>query len=138
MATQPPAGSNSVDQPASEGNMYGPVRCPNPKGFGAGVIAASFTVPDNGDTVGTYVEYLHAGTVHGAFDLTPAEGQTPSSTNFSSQSWTGTLTVLGGTGVYKGIKAKKATGTLDCTSVDSVHLTCSEKVKVVLPATFTP
>jgi hypothetical protein len=48
------------------------------------------------------------------------------------------LTVLGGTGVYKGIRGKKNTGTLDCASPDSVHLTCNEKVKAVLPATFTP
>jgi hypothetical protein len=137
MATQPPAGSNSVAQPASQGEMYGPTSCPK-KGFGSGVVATSFTVPDSGDTVGTYVQYFHKGTINGAFDLTPAESQTPSATNFESQSWTGTVTVLGGTGIYKGIRGKKDTGVLDCTSPDSVHLTCTEKIKVKLPPAFTP
>jgi hypothetical protein len=140
MSTQPPAGSNSVDQPASQGVQYGPSHCPK-KGFGPGIIADSFTVPDSGDTVGTYVQYFHAGTIAGKFDLTPNEGAPVSDTTFQSQSWTGTIKVTGGTGVYTGIKSvkgKKGVGVLNCTSPDSVHLTCTEKAKVTLPATFVP
>jgi hypothetical protein len=140
MSTQPPAGSNAVDQPASQGVQYGPTHCAR-KGFGHGVIADSFTVPDSGDTVGTYVQYFQAGSIVGKFDLTPNEGAPVSDATFQSQTWTGTVTVTGGTGVYKGIKSKKGKkgmGVLKCTSVDSVHLSCSEKVKVVLPSTFTP
>ena len=129
MTATPPAGTNVVDQPASQGNQYGPFRCPT-KGFGGGIISDSFTVPDSGDTVGTYTQYFHAGTITGAFDLTPLESSEPSSTNFTSQSWTGTITVTGGTGLYKGIVGKKNTGVLNCTSADSVHITCTEKVKV--------
>jgi hypothetical protein len=138
MATEAAAGSSSVDPTATQGNQYGPTHCPT-KGFGAGMIADSFTVPDSGDTVGTYVEYFKAGSVTGAFDLTPNESPPLTDTTFSSQSWTGTITVMDGTGVYKGIKTYKAKhkpatpGVLNCTSPDSVHLTCTEKIKVTMP-----
>ena len=128
LTTTPPPGSNSVDQPASQGSQYGPIHCGTP-GFGFGVASDSFTVPDSGDTLGKYTEYLGAGTLKGAFDLTPAEGQPISGTTFSSQSWTGTITVTGGTGVYKAITGAKV-GTMNCTSDDSVHLACKETVKV--------
>ena len=143
MATPPPAGDNTVTQPPLAGTFYGPDHCPT-KSFGPGVEAALFTVADSGDTVGTYVQYFNKGSIKGAYDLSPAEGQPPSSTTFDSQAWTGTVTVTGGTGIYKGIKTYKAKhkpvtpGVLNCTSPDSVHLTCTEKVKIVLPATFTP
>lgn len=136
MTTTPPAGSNVVDQPASQGDQYGPVHC-RTKGFGAGMISDSFTVPDSGDTVGTYTQFFHAGTITGSFDLTPQESGEPSSTNFTSQSWIGTITVTGGTGLYKGIVGKKGTGVLNCTSADSVHVTCTEKVKVRMTDTNT-
>lgn len=131
LTTEPPPGSNSVDQPAAQGSQYGPIQC-RTAGFGGGVAADSFTVPDSGDTVGTYTEYLGAGTIKGAFDLTPQESGGIS--NFSSETWSGTVTVTGGTGVYKGIKGAKV-GTMNCSSDDSVHLTCTETVKVKMPST---
>lgn len=136
LTTTPPSGSNTVSQPSSQGSQYGPVHCPK-AGFGGGIEKDSFTVPDSGDTVGTYTQYFHAGTVSGSFDLTPTEGPPISSSNFDAQSWTGTLTVTGGTGVYNGIKGKKGSGVFNCTSPDSVHLTCTEKVKVKMPAATT-
>lgn len=134
MTTEPPSGSASVDQPPAQGSQYGPLHCPT-KSFGPGIISDSFTVPDSGDTVGTYVQYFNAGSIKGAFDLTPDEGAPISDTNFSSQTWTGTVTVTGGTGIYKGIKGKKGTGTMSCSSPDSVHVTCTEHVKVTMPTT---
>ena len=142
MATQPPSGSSSVDPTAAQGNQYGTTHCPT-RGFGPGMIADSFTVPDSGDNVGTYTEYFNAGSVSGTFDLTPQESPPLTSTTFSSQSWTGTITVDSGTGVYKGIKTyhKKhhpvVPGVFNCTSPDSVHLTCTEQIKVAPPAAGT-
>ncbi|HUE25576.1 MAG TPA: hypothetical protein VMP89_02295 [Solirubrobacteraceae bacterium] len=134
LTTEPPDGSNSVAQPASQGNMYGPIHC-STKGFGGGVESAPFTVPDSGDTVGTYTAYYKAGTISGAFDWTP-ETQSDLS-GFESQTWQGTVTVTGGTGVYKGIKGKNTTGVENCTSPDSVHMTCTEKIKVIMPPSTT-
>lgn len=139
MTTAPPAGSGVV-LVAPQGKQYGPNRCATP-GFGSGMIADTFTVPDSGDTVGTYYQYFRAGSVYGKFDLTPLPGNGISSSSFQSQSWAGTVTVTGGTGVYKGIthaKGKKGIGTMKCTSPDSVHLTCTQNVKVVLPSGFKP
>ncbi len=133
LTTEPPAGSNTVNQPASQGSQYGPIHC-SPGAFGGGVESDSFTVPDSGDTVGTYTQYFNAGTVKGSFDWTPQESPPITGSNFESQSWTGTVTVTGGTGVYKGIKGKKNTGVMNCSSDDSVHLTCTEKIKVTMPA----
>ena len=132
LSTTPPAGSASVDQPPSQGSQYGNVSCPA-KAFGGGVESDAFTVPDSGDTVGSYVDYFHAGSIHGEFDLTPIETTFDPSVNFLSESWQGTWTVTGGTGVYKGITEKRGTGAISCTSPDTVHLTCSEKIEVNMP-----
>jgi hypothetical protein len=123
-----PEGTNVVDQPPTQGSQYGPVKCHpvGAVGFGGGVESTSFNVPDSGDTVGKYTQYFKAGSVKGTFDLTPQESDF-SSTNFTAQSWQGTVKVLSGTGIYQGIKGKKL-GTMSCTSVDSVHLQCVEKV----------
>ena len=123
-----PEGNNVVDQPPTQGSQYGPANCRpfGAAGFGSGIVATKFNVPDSGDTVGKYTQYFGAGTVKGTFDLTPEESNF-SSTTFTAQSWQGTVKVLRGTGVYQGIKGKKV-GTMKCTSVDSVHLKCVEKV----------
>jgi len=47
--------------------------------------------------------------------------------SFAASSYTGTITIKGGTGAYQ--KAK-GTGTLTCQSPDSVHLTCVEHLKL--------
>jgi hypothetical protein len=135
LTTEPPAGSNTVDQPASQGTMYGPTHC-RTKGFGGGVEAAPFTVPDSGDTVGTYTQYLKSGTISGSFDWSPNEAAPISNSTFESQTWTGTVTIKGGTGVYKGIKGKNSTGVMNCSTADSVHMTCTETIKLkTLPTT---
>jgi len=126
VSTVPPPGSNTVDQPPAQGFSYGQVHCPS---IGGGVEEQSFSVPDSGDTVGKYWQYFGTGSIHGKFDLSPQEGSgSLSSTSFESESWTGTVTVTGGTGTLASAAGKK--GTLDCTSDDTVHLTCVEKIKL--------
>ena len=126
LGTVPPAGSNTVDQPPAQGSSYGSVHCPS---IGGGVEAANFNVPDSGDTVGKYWQYFGTGSIRGKFDLSPQEGSGAlSSTSFESESWTGTVTIIGGTGAYAKAVGKK--GVLNCTSDDTVHVTCTEKMKV--------
>ena len=132
ISTQPPPGSNSVNQPSSQGKQYGPISCPTEL-FGGGIETDAFTVLDNGDMKGTYVQYFHGGTVKGAFDLTPDQDQPVNDSTFTSQTWTGTLNVVGGSGNYKGITGKTDTSVLKCSTPDEVHLTCTEKVMVKLP-----
>jgi hypothetical protein len=126
LSAVPPAGSSQVNQPPAQGNQYGAVHCPS---IGGGVEATSFNVPDSGDTVGSYIQYFGTGSIRGKFDLTPQEGSgSLSATSFESESWVGTLTVTGGTGPYAKAAGKK--GVMKCTSDDTVHLTCTEKVKL--------
>ncbi len=132
LATMPPPGSNTVNQPAPQGFQYGPVHCPR-TGFGGGIAGDSFKVPDSGDTVGTYTEYFKTGSITGSFDLTPQEAGSPSLTNFASATWLGTIKITGGTGAFngiKGVKGKKGLGIMKCTSPDTVHFSCTEKIKL--------
>jgi hypothetical protein len=134
LTTTPPAGSSIVNTPSPQGSQYGPAHCPR-AGFGGGLMSDSFTVPDNGNTMGTYTQYFSAGSIRGSFILQPQESSGITVTNFSSQSWLGTITITSGTGVYHGIKGLRAPGVLTCTSPDSVHLTCTEKTRAFVPPT---
>jgi hypothetical protein len=131
LSTAPGANSAQVDQPPSGGRQYGPAQCPT-KGLGSGIEADKFTVPVSGDLVGTYYQYFSTGTIRGKFDLVPQEAPPLSSTSFANESFTGTVSVTGGTGSLKGIKSEKA-GVMKCTSPDTVHLACTETVKVTTP-----
>jgi len=130
LSTVPPPGSAAVDQPPSQGAQYGSVHCRGGS-FGFGVEKSTFKVPDSGDTVGSYVQYFGGGSIRGKFDLSPDESGDVSSTDFTSESWTGTVTVTSGTGTLAKASGKK--GVLKCTSGDSVHMTCTEKLKLKQP-----
>lgn len=130
--TVPPAGQANVDQPPDGGNQYGSVTC-STTGFGTGIMGDTFTIPDSGDMVGVYQQYFDAGSIKGTFDLSPGEGQPIGSDTFASQSWEGQVTVTGGTGVYQGVKGKNNKGTMSCNSPDSVHMTCTENVTIMIP-----
>lgn len=126
LATVPPPGSATVNQPPAHGTQYGSVRCPT---FGSGVEKVTFKVADSGDTVGSYAQYFGTGSIRGKFDLSPTEASGAlSSTSFASETWAGTVTLTGGTGSHAKAAAKKST--LKCTSGDTVHLTCTEKLKL--------
>jgi len=130
VGTMPAAGEDSVLPPVQQGSQYGAVHCA--KLLGSGVQADSFTLLDTGDLQGKYAQYFGVGTIHGTFALTADDTSPPSSTTtFASVSYTGTIKVTGGTGAFK-----KATGqgTLKCASVDGVHFTCNETVRVTVPA----
>jgi hypothetical protein len=128
MSVTPGPGSNMVNQPPSDGAMYGPHNC-RTAGYGRGIVAARFMVPESGDLVGTYTQYFHAGTLTGKFDLVPQEGGQVSQ-NFLAQTWVGKVTVTGGTGIYAAVKGLKGGGVMKCASPDTVHLACKERVKV--------
>jgi hypothetical protein len=131
LSTVPPQGQASVDQPPTQGDTYGSAGCP---ALGSGVVHTSFTVPDDGDTVGTFTQYLGNGTLSGAFDITPNDSPPISATGFYTQTWTGKMTLARTTGMYAGDTGKKGTGVLNCATADSgVHMTCTGTIKVVVP-----
>lgn len=129
VTTEIPAGETQFTPPATQGTDYGTVKCGGRR-FPQGVQSDTWTVPDSGDTVGSYRQYFNQGTIHGGFDLTPTESQTPTQDNIAATDYTGTVTVTGGTGVYTGVKG---TGTSTCSSPDDIHLRCLVKLKLKLP-----
>lgn len=128
LTTVPPYGFSTVAQPTPRGLQYGSVHCGR-AAIGGGVVADSFVVPDSGNTVGKFTQYFSTGTVRGSFNLAPLEGGPISVSSFESQNWLGTFKITGGTGIYSGIKSMKG-GVLACSSPDSVHLACTEKVRL--------
>ncbi len=122
-----PTGDTGVTPPVSQGSEYGSAACGK---LGRGVQSDQFSVPDSGDTVATFTWYLPTGTIRGKSDLTPQEG----TLNFLSVDYVGKLTIVGGTGAFAGVKGK-GPGTMVCQSPDSVHTSCTDKLKLKLPAT---
>lgn len=130
VSTQVPAGQTEVIPPESQGANYGSADCP--KLFGSGMEVDQFTVPDTGDTVGSFTDYFDTGTIRGTFDLTPQEGSLGSTgTGFAETDYTGVLTITRGSGTFVHYKG---TGTSTCVSPDGVHTTCTQKLKITLPA----
>jgi hypothetical protein len=120
------SGDTGVVPPAQQGTEYGQATCG--KLLGSGVQVDRFTVPDSGDIVATFKLFFPTGTVHGTYDLTPQEG-TFTGTNFTEVDSIGTLMVLGGSGTFKGVKG---TGTMTCKTLDGIHTSCSEHLKLKL------
>lgn len=133
ITTTPPADSNSVPQPPTSGWQYGHAQCPK-KGFKTAAEARSFSVLMNGNTVGSYRQYFSDGEIWGKYTLVPQDVN-DFGMNFTAASWVGTFTVTGGSGAYQGIRSAKP-GVMNCSSPDTVHLTCTEKIKVKAPASL--
>jgi hypothetical protein len=119
-----PAGDTDLALPADSGDMLGPVSCGK---AGRGLGDYSFALQDTGDLTGSFKTYFADGTVHGTFDLTPADSAPSSPGTFSQQSYTGTGKLTGGTGADKGLSG---TMTLSCSTLDSVHFSCKEQLKL--------
>lgn len=110
---------------AEQGAQYGTVACN--KLLGHGVIADRFTTDDAGNLSGTFQQFFGAGTIRGKFVLAPGDNGAPTPGTFASSSYTGTVKVLGGTGVDQGLTG---TGTMTCQSPDSLHVSCKAKLKL--------
>jgi hypothetical protein len=132
LAMQVPGGSVTVTQGSVDGNQFGRANCGSP--LGTGVEGDSFTSDSGGTLSGSYQQYFNAGTVYGDYTLTPNDTGPPTTTSFASASYTGTLTIKDGKGLDK---HAVGTGTLTCTTADSVHYTCTEKLKLTLPVPTT-
>jgi hypothetical protein len=122
LTQQIPAGETAINQADTSGTKVGTVTCG--KLLGTGLAEMAFTIPDSGNLVGTTKQYFALGSMHGSYVLVPDQTD---SNSFTASSYTGTLIIKGGTGAYQ---LAKGTGTLKCTSSDSVHLNCVEHLKL--------
>jgi hypothetical protein len=132
LSDQVPSGSVTVTQGAVQGSQYGKANCGT--ALGSGLQVDSFASDSGGTVSGTYQQYFKAGTVYGAYTLATNDTGPPTTTSFTSASFTGTITIKNGTGIDK--KAV-GTGTLTCLTTDSIHYACTEKLKLTLPAPVT-
>jgi hypothetical protein len=124
-----PTGDTVVTPGDPQGTQFGFVACHTL--FGRGVQTDPYTQTASGDVVGSYKQYFGTGTIHGAYDLSVTAQSAPTTTTFTEASYAGTVTVTGGTGTDAGIKGR---GTLICSSPDAIHTTCTEHLKLKLPA----
>jgi hypothetical protein len=128
LVTQIPANDVTITQGAESGTQYGRAGCGKPP-F-SGVEQSSLLQDQSGNLSGRYQQWFNAGSLYGDYKLTPQDTGPPTSTTFTNASYTGTVTVTNGTGIYR--KAA-GTGTLTCTTTDLAHYACTEKLKLVQP-----
>lgn len=135
LVTQIPSDDTTVEQGADSGAQYGRAGCGKP--LFAGVQQSAFSQDESGDLSGKYQQWFNAGSIFGQYTLTAEDTGPPTTTSFTNASYTGTVTVTNGTGLYR--KAT-GTGTLSCTTTDLAHYTCTEKLKLVqlVKTTVTP
>ena len=125
-----PAGSASVTPGTADGSQYGTQRC---GALGAGITQTSFTTDDSGEITGTVGHWFRRGSISGTYSLTQAASdQPPTTSSFTSASYTGTVKLTAGNGTLKGATG---TGTLKCTTPDGVHFACTESVRLTQTVT---
>jgi hypothetical protein len=122
-------GDTDVTPAAQQGAEMGTSTCSQ---VGKGVEVQSFTTEDSGDLAGKWQAWFSTGSVYGTFTLTPDDNGPPTSTtSFAAASYTGAFIIKGGSSVFA--KAT-GTGTLTCSTADSVHFSCKQKGKLILRA----
>jgi len=130
LTIQVPAGATTVTEGSTTGTELGSAGCGAP--LGSGLETLSFATADDGSLSGSWQQYFDAGTVWGAYTLTPSNnGQPPSTTTFTTSSYMGTFTVKNGAGADAHVTG---TGRLNCTTTDGVHFSCTEVAKLLVPA----
>jgi hypothetical protein len=123
-----PADAVVITPPLSKGDQYGTSKC----GKVSGLASDTFALQDSGDITGKLLQLSTAGSLKGSYDLTQAATQPlPTPYTFGNADYTGTVKITGGTGTYAKAKGK---GTIACDTLDSIHYSCVEHLKLKLPA----
>jgi hypothetical protein len=124
-----PVGSTLITPPLDSGAQFGTASC---GAWGKGAVTDSFSTDDGGDISGPMTTYLKSGGVSTKYTLTQSANQPlPTPYTFGNADYVGTVKVTGGFGAFA--KAK-GTGTIACDTLDSVHFSCTEHLKLKLPA----
>jgi hypothetical protein len=129
LTAEVPAGDTVVTPGDPSGSQFGFVGCG--KLLGQGVQSDPYSQTASGDTVGSYKQYFGTGSIHGLYDLSVTEQSAPTTTTFTATSYAGTMSVTGGSGTWAGVRGK---GTLTCSTPDAIHTSCTEHLKLKLPA----
>jgi hypothetical protein len=126
-----PTGDVTVTQGATSGTQAGRASCGGSQG--AGIERQTFTSDAGGTLSGAWQQWFNSGTLYGTFTMTPDESGPPTTTSFTSASYTGKVVVKAGTGTDR---KTTGAGTVKCSTADDVHYVCTETVKLlqVIPA----
>lgn len=126
LVTQIPSDDTTVIQGAPAGTQSGRASCAKP--LFVGIDATTFLQDDAGDVQGQYQQWFNLGSIYGNYTLTPTDTAPPTTTSFTAASYTGTIKVRNGTGLFNKVVG---IGTIGCSTVDSAHFTCTENLKLV-------
>ncbi len=132
LVTQIPSNDTSVLAGADAGTQFGFAGCGAP--LSRGVEHDTFSLETSGNLTGIYQQWYGAGSVFGTYTLAPSAGQPPSSTTFTAESYTGTSTVHGGSGLLKGASGK---ATLTCSTLEAAHYSCTDNLTLKRKVTVT-
>lgn len=126
LTTLAPAGSTAPVAGGQQGVNAGATSCNAP--LSRGFSRQSYTLDTAGDLNGKIQSWFGSGSVFGTYTLTPSSASGPPTTSsFGSAAYTGTVKITGASGTLKGATG---TGTLTCSTSDSVHYNCTEKLKL--------
>lgn len=127
-----PADSTVITPPLASGDQFGIAGCGK---YGKGAVTDTFSTDDSGDLSGSLTTYLKTGGVTAKYTLSQSANQPlPTPYVFGNADYVGTVKVTGGFGAFAKAKGK---GTIACDTLDSIHYSCSEALKLKLPTPAT-
>jgi hypothetical protein len=125
LTTVAPPGTSAVEAGSPAGTNYGTSNCAS---AGGGVARQVYAEDSAGDLTGKVQQWFKTGTLYGTFSLTPSSPTgPPTATTFGAAAYTGTVTITAGGGALKGTTGS---GTMSCSTTDSLHYTCTESLKL--------
>ena len=76
--------------------------------------------------MGSFRTYFPTGMLRGTYTLFPQPG-TFDANSFNTTTYLGVMKITGGTGAFQNAKG---TGTMKCKSIDGIHTTCTNRLKL--------
>ena len=129
LTTVAPPGAPGVTAGTTSGINFGKSSCSAAR---PGVARQVFAIDTAGDMTGKIQQWFATGSVYGTFQLTAASlTGPPTATSFGKAAYSGTVKLTGASGMMKGITGM---GTMTCSTPDSLHFTCKEKLTLSLPS----
>ena len=126
LLVQVTAGSTTILQGSETGSMFGSAGCGAP--LFRGVSHLSYAEDTGGNLSGPIQQWFNAGSLFGTFTLTPAPTTgPPTTTSFTQQTYSGTVTIKGGSGELRGTTG---TGRMSCATTDAIYYACTETAKL--------
>ena len=123
LTTVAPPGSSGVTAGTTTGVNFGNSTCSSAR---PGVARQMFSIDTAGDMSGKVQQWFATGSVYGSFQLTASSlSAPPTATSFGKAKYTGTVKLTGASGMMKGISGM---GKMSCSTPDSLHFTCTEKL----------